>query len=69
MMPILRLLVMLITGVMTVITLFLSVTILLGMGWLAIAVPVLVVIGIVAASRKFWLRYLGSADTDLERRD
>jgi hypothetical protein len=39
-----------------VITLFVGVTVLLGVGWLTVAVPVLIVIGIVAAGRMLWRR-------------
>ena len=58
-MIVLRFVVLALTCVTTVITLFVSVTVLLGMGWVAVAVPVLVVIGLIAAVRVLWRRVGG----------
>jgi hypothetical protein len=52
-MPIIRLLMLLITSGMTVITL---VTLMLGVTWLAVAVPVLLIIGVIAVGRTLWRR-------------
>lgn len=53
----LRLLLLAFTGTMTVITLVLGVTVMLGVGWLAVAVPVLILLGVIAAARTLWCRY------------
>jgi hypothetical protein len=55
-MPVIRLLMLVLTTGMTVITLIVGVSVMLGMAWLAVAIPVLVVIGIVAAWRMLWRR-------------
>jgi hypothetical protein len=53
-MPIIRLLMLVITSGMTVITL---VTLMLGVTWLAVAVPVLLFIGVIAVGRTLWRRF------------
>jgi predicted signal transduction protein with EAL and GGDEF domain len=53
-MPIIRLLMLVITSSMTVITL---VTLMLGVTWLAVAVPVLLIIGVIAVGRMLWRRF------------
>jgi len=58
---VLRLLVVAFTGVMTVITLVIGASVLLGIGWMAAAIPVLVVLGIIAAVRSVWRRFVGPA--------
>lgn len=58
-MLIFRLLMLLFTAGMAAITLILGVSVMLGVGWLAVAVPVLIVTGLVAAGRAFWRRYVG----------
>jgi hypothetical protein len=55
-MPIIRLLVLVLTTGMTAISLVVLVVVLLGMGWLAVAVPVVSVIGVIAAARMLWYR-------------
>ena len=65
-MLILRLLVVVGTAVMTVITLVVGVAVLLGVGWLAVAIPVVVVVGIIAAGRALWRRYRDGAGPDGE---
>ena len=55
-MPVIRLLVLVLTIGMTVITLIICVAVILGVAWLAAAVPVLVLAGIVAAGRALWRR-------------
>ena len=55
-MPVIRLLLMVLTTGMTVITLIITVSVMLGMAWLAVAAPVLVVIGVIAAARALWRR-------------
>jgi hypothetical protein len=64
-MPVIRLLLLVLTTGMTVITLIISVSVMLGMAWLAVAVPVLVVIGVIAAGRALWRRG-GSRDASEE---
>jgi hypothetical protein len=53
-MPIIRLLMLVITSGMTVITL---VTLMLGVTWFAVAVPVLLIIGVIAVGRTLWRRF------------
>jgi predicted signal transduction protein with EAL and GGDEF domain len=53
-MPIIRLLMLVITSGMAVITL---VTVMLGVTWLAVAVPVLLIIGVIAVGRTLWRRF------------
>ncbi len=53
----LRFLLLAFTTVMTVITLVIGVTVMLGVGWLAVAVPVVIVLGIIAAGRALWRRH------------
>jgi hypothetical protein len=65
-MPIIRLLIMAVTTGMTVITLLILVTVMLGMAWLAVAVPVLVVIGVIAAGRMLRGRFSRSPDASSE---
>jgi hypothetical protein len=60
----LRLLVVALTGIMTVITLVIGASVLLGIGWMAVAIPVLVVLGIIAAGRALWRRFVGPAGPD-----
>lgn len=52
-----RLLLLAFTSIMTVITLVVGVTVLLGVGWVAVAVPVLILLGIIGAARALWRRY------------
>jgi hypothetical protein len=42
---------------MTVITLVTGVIVMLGVGWMAVAIPVVIVLGIIAAARALWRRY------------
>jgi hypothetical protein len=56
-MIILRLVLLVFTAIMTVVTLVIGVSVMLGMGWLAVAVPVLVILGLIAAGRALWRRY------------
>jgi hypothetical protein len=56
-MILLRLLLWACTTVMTIITLVVGVSVMLGVGWLAVAVPVLIVLGLAAAGRALWCRY------------
>jgi hypothetical protein len=56
-MPIIRLLILVVTTGMTAITLLILVSVMLGVAWLAVAVPALVVIGIVAVGRTLWRRF------------
>ena len=44
------------TLIMIVVTLVIGAAVMLGVGWLAVAIPVLAIIGIVAAARKLWRR-------------
>jgi hypothetical protein len=48
--------VLVLTTGLTAITVAILVSVLLGMGWLAVAVPVLIVMGLVAAGRALWRR-------------
>ncbi|OGL11430.1 MAG: hypothetical protein A3J45_15250 [Candidatus Rokubacteria bacterium RIFCSPHIGHO2_02_FULL_69_13] len=52
-----RFLVLVGTLIMIVITLVIGATVMLGVGWLAVAIPVLAIIGIIAAARKLWRRF------------
>ena len=64
-MIIFRLLLMALTTIMTVVTLVVGVSVMLGVGWIAVAIPVVIVLGIVAAGRMLWRRYVrpdGQAD-------
>ena len=62
-MPIIQFLVLLLTiGIALVI----GVSVILGIGWLAVSVPVLIVIGIVAAGRTLWRRWARSLDAPKE---
>jgi hypothetical protein len=65
-MPIIRLLVLVITSGMTVITLLTLVTVMLGVAWLAVAVPVLVIIGVIAVGRTLRGRFGRLPDTSNE---
>ena len=56
-MIVLRLLMLAFTTIMTIITLVVGVSVMLGVGWLAVAVPVLVLLGLVAAGRTIWRGY------------
>jgi hypothetical protein len=42
------------------IALVIGVSVILGIGWLAVSVPVLIVIGVVAAGRTLWRRWARS---------
>lgn len=53
----LRLLLLAFTTIMTVITLVTGVIVMLGVGWMAVAIPVVIVLGIIAAARALWRRY------------
>jgi len=53
----LRVLLLAFTVVMTVITLAVGVSVMLGVAWLAVAIPVLVLLGLIAAARALWRRY------------
>ena len=53
----LRFLLLAFTTIMSVITLVIGVTVMLGVGWLAVAIPVLIILGIIAAVRMLWRRY------------
>ena len=64
-MPIIRLVILVITSGMTVITL---VTVMLGVTWLAVAVPVLLIIGVIAVGRMLWRRFGRSPGTPKEGR-
>ena len=65
-MILLRLLVVALTGLMTVITLVIGTSVVLGIGWMALAIPVLVVLGLIAAGRALWRRFGGPAGPDRE---
>lgn len=65
-MLVIRLLVLMLTIGMTVITLIIGVSLMLGVAWLAVAVPVLVVVGVMAVGRALWRRAT-SSDTPKER--
>ena len=49
-----RLLILAVTTGMTVITLLILVSVMLGMAWLAVAVPALAFIGVIAVGRMLW---------------
>jgi hypothetical protein len=68
-MVILRFLLLAFTTIMTVITLVVGVSVMLGMGWLAVAIPVMIVLGLLAAARTLWRRYVrpGRADSEADR--
>ena len=53
----LRLLLLAFTTIMTVITLVTGVIVMLGVGWMAVAIPVVIVLGVIAAARALWRRY------------
>jgi hypothetical protein len=59
-MPIIHLLVLVLTIGMIVIALVIGVSVILGIGWLAVSVPVLVVLGVVAVGRTLWRRWARS---------
>jgi hypothetical protein len=44
---------------MTMITLVIGVIVMLGVGWVAVAIPVVIVLGIIAVARALWRRYGG----------
>lgn len=56
-MPIIRLLLLVASTGMTAITLLILVSVMLGVGWFGVAVPVLVVIGLIAIGRTLWRRF------------
>jgi hypothetical protein len=58
--PIIHLLVLVLTIGMIGITLVIGVSVILGIGWLAVSVPVLVVIAVVAVGRTLWRRWARS---------
>jgi hypothetical protein len=60
----LRLLLLAFTAIMTVITLVTGVIVMLGVGWMAVAIPVVIVLGIIAAARALWRRYGGRGGVD-----
>jgi hypothetical protein len=64
----LRLLLLAFTALMTVITLVVGVTVMLGVGWVAVAIPVLILIGIIGAARALWRRYGSRRRADDEER-
>jgi hypothetical protein len=59
-MPIIHLLVLVLTIGIIVIALVIGVSVILGIGWLAVSVPVLVVLGVVAVGRPLWRRWARS---------
>jgi hypothetical protein len=65
-MPILRLLILVLSTGMTVIALVIGVVVMLGIGWLVVAAPVLVVIGLIAVGRALWRRYGRAPDASQE---
>ena len=65
-MIILRLVLLVFTSIMTVVTLVIGVSVMLGLGWLAVALPVLVILGLVAAGRALWRRYRPPSRADGE---
>jgi hypothetical protein len=65
-MPVIQFVVLILTAGMTVITLVILVSVMLGVAWLAVAVPVLLVIGLVAAGRALWHRWRHSPDASKE---
>ncbi|HEY7363444.1 MAG TPA: hypothetical protein VIE37_04995 [Methylomirabilota bacterium] len=65
-MPILRLLILVLSTGMTVIALVIGVVVMLGIGWLVVAAPVLVVIGLIAVGRALWRRYGRAPDSSQE---
>ena len=52
-----RFLLLAFTTLMAVITLVVGVTVMLGVGWLAVALPVVIVLGIIGGARALWRRY------------
>ncbi len=60
-MLVLRVLLVGLTAVMIAMALVVEVLVLLGVGWLAVAVPVLAVIGLVAAVVAVWRRIQGGS--------
>jgi hypothetical protein len=56
-MPIIRLLVLVASTGMTAVTVITLVTVMLGMGWVGVAVPVLAVMGLIAVGRTLWRRF------------
>ncbi len=61
-----RFVVLVLTAGMSAIALVILVIVLLGMGWLAVAVPVLLVIGLVAVGSALWRRWRRSPDASKE---
>lgn len=54
------------TAGMSAITLIILVIVILGMGWVAVAIPVLLVIGLAAVGSAFWRRWRRSSDASKE---
>jgi hypothetical protein len=57
-----RLALVLVFWIMTLITLIAGVVILLGVGWLAVAVPVLVLVAIIGGAVALWRRWRGTPE-------
>jgi hypothetical protein len=56
-MLVLRVLLLAFTTIMSMITLVVGVTVMLGVGWVAVAIPVVIVLGLLGAGRVLWRRY------------
>lgn len=65
-MLVVRFVVLVLTTGMTAIALVILVSAMLGIGWVAVAVPVLLVIGLIAAGRALWHRCRRSPDASKE---
>jgi len=63
---VLRVLLLAFTTIMTVITLVIGVSVMLGVAWLAVAIPVVIVLGLMAAARTLWRRYVSPGRADGE---
>jgi hypothetical protein len=59
-MMILRLLAIVLTGTVGAVTLIIAVGVLLGVGWLAVAVPTLLVVALLSGAAIFWNRLRGA---------
>jgi hypothetical protein len=55
--PVIRLLVLVASTGMTAITVLILVSVMLGIGWFGVAVPVLVITGLIAVGRTLWRRF------------
>ena len=60
---ILRLVLMLFVLIMTAITLIVTVTVMLGIGWLVVAVPTLVFVALISAAVALWRRWTAPSTT------